>query len=103
MRLTTSPRTQSLDPLHNAPTTSTYFSPPQFSLGKWQGFAMEENRNSLSNSQCGSKILGQRGNTKMGRVSMISCFSLEWGPNTLFYRPKEIVTFEVTGYRWSNG
>ena len=103
MRPTIAPRTQSLDPLQNAPTSSTYCSPPQFSLWKWKGFAMEENRNSCSNPQRGCKILGQRGNTEMARVSMISCFSLEWGPNTLFCRPKEIVTFGVTGYRWSNG
>jgi hypothetical protein len=42
MRSATAPRTRSWDPLHHAPTTSTYSSPLQFSLGKWQGFAMEE-------------------------------------------------------------
>jgi hypothetical protein len=47
--------------------------------------------NFVSNSQCGCKILGQRGNTEMGRVSMLLCFSLEWDPNTFFYRPKNIV------------
>jgi hypothetical protein len=43
MRPETAPRTRSGAPLHRAPTASTYSSPLQFSLGKWQGFAMEEN------------------------------------------------------------
>jgi hypothetical protein len=51
----------------------------------------EKKRNSSSNSQCGCKILGQRGNTEMGRVSLLSCFFLERDPNTFFYRPKKIV------------
>jgi hypothetical protein len=42
MRSTTAPRTRSWAPLHHAPTDSMYYSPLQFSLGKWQGFAMEE-------------------------------------------------------------
>jgi hypothetical protein len=60
----------------------------------------EVRRNYGSNSQCGFKILGQRGNIEMGRVSMLSCFSLEWDPNTFFYRPKEIVMVGMTGYGW---
>jgi hypothetical protein len=42
MRPDTAPRTRSWAPLHHAPTASMYSSPLQFSLGKWQGFAMEE-------------------------------------------------------------
>jgi hypothetical protein len=64
---------------------------------------MEEKGNFGSNLQCGCKILGQMGNTKMGRVSMLSCFFLEWDPNTFFYRPKKIVTVGVTSYGRSNG
>jgi hypothetical protein len=55
-------------------------------------------RNYGSNSQCGCKILGQRGNIEMCKVFMLSCLFLEWGPNTYFYRPKDIVTVEVVGY-----
>jgi hypothetical protein len=42
MRLETAPQTRSWAPLHHASTTSMYSSPLQFSLGKWQGFAMEK-------------------------------------------------------------
>jgi hypothetical protein len=42
MRPKTAPQTRSWDPLHHAPTASTYPSPLYFSLGKWQGFEMEE-------------------------------------------------------------
>jgi hypothetical protein len=42
MRLEIAPRTWSWDPLHHAPNSSTYYSPLQFSLGKWKGLAMEE-------------------------------------------------------------
>jgi hypothetical protein len=59
--------------------------------------------NSGSNSQCGCRILGQRGNTEMGRVSMLSCFIFQWDPNPFFYRPKEIVMVGVNGYGKSNG
>jgi hypothetical protein len=42
MRPTTPPRNRSWDPLHHAPTSSTHSYPLHLSLGKWQGFAMEE-------------------------------------------------------------
>ena len=47
--------------------------------------------------------LGQRGNNKMGRVSMLSCLFLKWDPSPLFYRQKQIVMVGVTGYGWSTG
>jgi hypothetical protein len=34
------------------------------------------------------KIIGARGDYEMGRVSFLSCFFLEWDPNTFFYLPK---------------
>jgi hypothetical protein len=34
------------------------------------------------------QILGKRGDYEMGRVSLLSCLSLEWDPNTFFYMPK---------------
>jgi hypothetical protein len=71
MRLTTSLRTWSSDPLHHAPTSYTSSSPLQFSVGKWKKACNGGKRNYGSNSQCGSKILGQRGNTKIGRVFML--------------------------------
>jgi hypothetical protein len=84
-----------------------YSSPLQFSLEEWKGFAMEEKRAekgiSGSNSQRGCKILGQRGDIEMGRVSLILCFLLEWDPKTFFYRPKEIVMVGMTGYGRSTG
>jgi hypothetical protein len=42
--------------------------------------------------------LGQRGIDKMGRVSFLSFFPLQWDPNPFIYRPKEIVMVGVTGY-----
>jgi hypothetical protein len=57
----TAPRTWSWAPLHHAPTNSKSSSPLKFSLGKWQGLAIGE----------------KRGNDKMGRVSLLSCFPLK--------------------------
>jgi hypothetical protein len=82
----TAPRTWSLAPLHHAPTTSTSSSPLQFSL-----------REMVRDLQ-----LGQRGVDKMGRVSLLSCFPLQWDPNPFFYRPKGIVMVGVAGYGQSN-
>jgi hypothetical protein len=82
----TAPRTWSEDPLHHAPTASTYPSPLQSSLGKWKGFAMEEK------GILAAKYWGKGGILKWAEFLCSCASSLEWDPNPFFYRPKEIVT-----------
>jgi hypothetical protein len=103
MRPEIAPRTQSCYPLHHAPTTSTYSSPLHFSLGKWKGFAMEEEGILAQTHNVVVKYWG-KGRILKWVEFLYSCASLlEWGPNTFFYRPKYIVTVGVTGYGYSNG